>query len=85
MMTGQSESDLKADMETKDSDLLHRLIQYVLSVLHQLLHLPEHFIQADRTRLHRVHRDGPEQTQGPEPRQQEESRHLPPPPEVSSC
>lgn len=37
-----------------DADLVHSLLQYVLGILHQLLHLSEHVVQADRAALQGV-------------------------------
>lgn len=69
-----------------DADLVHRLLQYVLSILHQLLHLTEHIVQADRTWLQVVpqnqrpasrHATGrPQQAQAERNREQHDTGHL---------
>lgn len=38
----------------RDADLIHSLLQYVLGVLHQLLHFSEHVVQTERTSLQGV-------------------------------
>lgn len=79
-----------------DADLVHSLLQYMLSVLHQLLHLSEHVVQADRASLqgvpHQDHFPGPrrasgrpEQAQSQRHRQQHDSGHLSSVSSSSSC
>lgn len=69
-----------------DANLVHCLLQYVLSVLHQLLYLSEHIGQADRPPLQALPReqgpaprraDGcPQKAQTPEHRQLRDAGHL---------
>ena len=69
-----------------DADLVGSLLQYVLGVLHQLLHLSEHVVQADRAPLQGVPQDHcpaprraagrPQQAQTQIHRQQHGTGHL---------
>lgn len=40
-----------------DADLVHSFLQYMLGVLHQLLHLSEHVVQTKRASLQGVTQD----------------------------
>lgn len=58
---------LSYDCIKYDADLVHCLLQYVLGILHQLLHLSEHVVKADRTPLQGVlqdHRPAPRHAAG---------------------